>query len=227
MMNSSKTFITPHAHIHRFALGPMQNFVYAIQPTLRGRLALVDPAWEPQKLLDLADLWQQPITDIILTHHHDDHRNAVGAILAKFPARVHVNKHDKPWLKGSGFEVDLVLHDAGDAVELGGGASVKLIHTPGHTPGSQCLEIAGNLLTGDTMFIDGCGRCDLPGGDPQTMYQSLLTILQDLDGHTHVLPGHDYAPMPTATLAQQRNTNPYLQFSTMADFVAYRMRPRK
>jgi hydroxyacylglutathione hydrolase len=213
--------------IERLQLGPMANFVYLLVPDDPTRLAIVDPAWDPGQLLARAEALDRPITDIILTHHHPDHRNGVEALLERHGARVHVQRAELPWLGGLGWTGDLHLHEAGDTLDLGQGASVKLLHTPGHTPGSQCLLVGDRILTGDTLFIDGCGRCDLPGGDAATLYHSLDRVLGGLDGGVRVLPGHDYAPVQDATLDEQRQTNPYLQFHTMADFVAWRMRPRR
>ena len=212
--------------IERLAVGPMQNFVYLLGPQAKDRLVVVDPAWEPDVILARAQALGRPLTDVILTHHHPDHRNGVEAMLAAYPVRIHVQKSELPWLKEHGWRGDLVLHEPGDRVELGLGEALTLIHTPGHTPGSQCIECTGRLLTGDTLFIDGCGRCDLPGGDPVKMFHSLFTTLGALPGDTVILPGHDYAPTPEATLAEQRTSNPYLQFRTAADFIGLRMRPR-
>ena len=212
--------------IERLALGPMQNFVYLLVPTAKDRLVVVDPAWQPDVLLARAAEIGRPLTDIILTHHHPDHRNGVEALLERYPARIHVQKSELPWLKDQGWRGDLVLHDPGDRLDLGLGEQLQLIHTPGHTPGSQCIACGSALLTGDTLFIDGCGRCDLPGGDPNTMFHSLVTTLAALPGSTTVLPGHDYAPTPEASLESQRKTNPYLQFDDVAAFNQYRMRPR-
>jgi len=219
--------VSANVAIERHALGPMQNFVYLLVPETRGRLAVVDPAWDAPHLLARAEALQRPITDIVLTHHHGDHRNAVEALLAVFPARVHVQKTELPWLKGLGWTADLVLHEDGDTLELGGGAVASLLHTPGHTPGSQCIHLQGRVLTGDTLFIDGCGRCDLPGGDPALLYDSLSRrLFARLPGATRVLPGHDYAPVPEASLDEQRASNPYMQLPTLDAFVRHRMRPR-
>lgn len=212
--------------IERLALGPMQNFVYVLVPTARDRLVVVDPAWQPDVLLNRADALQRPVTDIILTHHHPDHRNGVEALLERYPARIHVQKAELPWLREHGWRSDLVLHDPGDRLEFGLGESVQLIHTPGHTPGSQCIACGGALLTGDTLFIDGCGRCDLPGGDANTMFHSLATTLAALPGSTTILPGHDYAPRQEATLDEQKMSNPYMQFKSADEFIRFRMRPR-
>lgn len=221
----------PALTIERMALGDMANFIYLLVPTQRGRLAVVDPAWEPERILARAAELDRVVTDIVLTHHHPDHRNGVEALLERYPARIHVQKAEQPWLKGLGWLADCVLHQPGDTLDLGGGAQVQMLHTPGHTPGSQCLlcrdaQRGDKLLTGDTLFVDGCGRCDLPGGDAQALFASLHHTLAKLDPQTRVLPGHDYGPTPEATLADQRQSNPYLKLDTVGDFVAYRMKPR-
>lgn len=213
--------------IERLQLGPMANFVYLLVPKQRGRLAVVDPAWDTDALIARADALGRPITDLILTHHHADHRNGVEALLGRYAARVHAHRADKPWLKDLGWMSECVLHDAGDTIELGLGATVRCLHTPGHTPGSQCLLCPGErLLTGDTLFVDGCGRCDLPGGDARQMFATLSDLCTRVSGTTRLLPGHDYAPLPDATLEEQRRSNPYLRMATVDDFVTYRMRPR-
>jgi hydroxyacylglutathione hydrolase len=221
----------PPLTIERLQLGPMANFIYLLVPRQRGRLAVVDPAWDAAAVMARAEALGRPLTDIILTHHHADHCNAVEALLARYAARVHVHKAERPWLKDHGWLSECVLHEGGDVVDLGGGVQVTCIHTPGHTPGSQCLLCGdgadARLLTGDTLFVDGCGRCDLPGGDPRVMYDSLDRVLGQLDGQTRILPGHDYAPQPDATLAEQRSSNPYLQCTDVDAFVAWRMRPRR
>ena len=204
----------------------MQNFVYLIVPTARDRLVVVDPAWQPELVLARAAALGRNVTDIVLTHHHADHCNAVGALLDIHPARIHVQKSERPWLDGVPWRGELVLHEPGDRVALGQGEELLLLHTPGHTPGSQCIACGESLLTGDTLFVDGCGRCDLPGGDPRRMFQSLRGLLQQLPPTTRLLPGHDYAAQPEATLAEQQTSNPYLQFAEEAAFIAWRQRPR-
>ena len=94
-----------------------------------------------------------------------------------------------------------------------------LIHTPGHTPGSQCLLVRGRLLSGDTLFIGACGRCDLPGGDPRALYESLTRKLSVLANETILCPGHNYARVPTARLAEEKRTNPFLSARTLQDFL--------
>ena len=211
--------------IERLQLGPMANFVYLLQGEGAAGLAVVDPAWQPEQLLARAAQLCLPITDIVLTHHHADHRNGVEALLARFDARIHAQLSEQPWLQDLGWQGQVTWHTSGDVIALGLDR-VTCVHTPGHTPGSQCLLVDDRLLTGDTLFVNGCGRCDLPGGDPQQMFASLHALLSRLAGTTRVLPGHDYAATPDATLDEQRNSNPYLQLPTERDFVSFRMRPR-
>jgi len=217
--------------IERLRLGPMQNFVYVLQAEDADGLAVVDPAWEPDVLLALAKERNKPIRDIFLTHHHHDHRNAVSQLLDAHDCRIHVHRSDWPELQGLGWHGQVQLYSGGEQVALSPTAAVTLVHTPGHTPGSQCLLChptgsAPALLTGDTLFVDGCGRCDFAGGSAETMFDSLQRVLTALPATTRVLPGHDYAPIPESTLGQQKDTNPYLQLQTQDEFVRYRMRPR-
>ncbi|HLD56358.1 MAG TPA: MBL fold metallo-hydrolase, partial [Candidatus Omnitrophota bacterium] len=99
---------------------------------------------------------------------------------------------------------------------------INFLHTPGHTPGSQCFLIGNNLVSGDTLFINACGRCDLPGGNAEEMYQS-LTRLAGLDENTILYPGHNYADEPTSTIKNEKRFNPYMQLTNLSDFLTYRM----
>ena len=97
-------------------------------------------------------------------------------------------------------------HDSGDVVRVGD-VEVELVHTPGHTPGSQCFLVDGRLVSGDTLFLDGCGRTDLPGGDPEAMYESLTTRLARVPDDTVVFPGHLYSAEPSAVMGETRRNN--------------------
>ena len=117
----------------------------------------------------------------------------------------------------------------GDAVEVGP-MRIRALHTPGHTPGSTCWQVEGaegGLFAGDTVFVNACGRCDLPGGDPEQMYESLRRISQ-LDPALKLYPGHDYGDVPVSSIAREREKNPYFaMLGSLPQFVGYRMRPRK
>ncbi len=96
---------------------------------------------------------------------------------------------------------------------------MSLIHTPGHTPGSQCLLVDGRLLSGDTLFVNACGRWDLPGGDPRQLYESLAKTLKALDDATVLYPGHHYAEQPVSSMGEQKRTNPFLKIPSQQEFL--------
>jgi len=104
-----------------------------------------------------------------------------------------------------------------------GKSEIEILHTPGHTPGSACYMIDGNLIAGDTLFVFGCGRCDLQGGDPKQMYATLKHMKEHLPNGTLIHPGHNYAQAPVSTLQEQIEGNPFMHFSDVAQFVDYRM----
>jgi glyoxylase-like metal-dependent hydrolase (beta-lactamase superfamily II) len=195
----------------------MVNYVYAIGDRTTGDVLLVDPAYRVAELLDVLAADGMRLVGVLATHYHADHVGGslggsqvegVAALLEVVQVPVHVQRAELPWVvRAAGVgEDDLVAHDSGDVVGAGGTA-VRLLHTPGHTPGSQCLLVDGGLVSGDTLFLEGCGRTDLPGGDPVAMYESLTTRLARLPDDTVVYPGHAYAAAPSASLGVTRRTN--------------------
>jgi glyoxylase-like metal-dependent hydrolase (beta-lactamase superfamily II) len=121
---------------------------------------------------------------------------------------VHVHRDEAEWVKRSTgvSDSDLTVHDSGDTVMVGD-IPITLIHTPGHTPGSQCFLIDGKLVAGDTLFLEGCGRTDLPGADPDQMYESLTQRLAMVPDDTVLYPGHMYSPEPSASMGETRRHN--------------------
>ena len=204
-------------YFRQLAVGPMQNFVYVIGSQRTRECMVVDPAWDTQGLVDFAAQENLRITGALITHYHPDHvggrmaffsvPGGVAELLELCDARIHVNKHEADGLikiTGVG-ESDLVRHESSDVITLGD-VSIELIHTPGHTPGSQCFLVRDRLVTGDTLFVDGCGRVDLPGGDARQLRDS-LRMLAKLPEEIVVCPGHDYGKTPTNTIAEQRLSN--------------------
>jgi len=204
-------------YFKQLAVGPMQNFVYLIGSQRTRECLIVDPAWDTKGLVDFANQEGMRITGALVTHYHPDHvggrmaffsvPGGIAELLGMVDARVHVNKHEADGLikiTGVG-ESDLVRHDSSDVLTLGD-VSVELIHTPGHTPGSQCFLVHERLVTGDTLFVDGCGRVDLPGGNAGQLRDSLRMLAKLPDGVT-VCPGHDYGRTPTNTMAEQKRAN--------------------
>lgn len=205
--------------IEALELGPMENFIYLIIDNHTQHAAVVDPAWDVPSILNLAEQNGVTITDILLTHSHHDHINGIEQVLERFDAQLHLLK---PEAEFWGQHLDLpTLHHGGDIIQLGD-TEIEVLHTPGHTPGSACYHIDDQLITGDTMFVWGCGRCDLAGGDPEMMYNTLRK-LATLPDSTLTLPGHNYSDKSTATMEEQRQGNPFLHFHERDKFVDYRM----
>ena len=111
-------------------------------------------------------------------------------------------------------ESDLVRHEGGDVLRVGD-VGIELLHTPGHTPGSQCFLVEKRLIAGDTLFVQGCGRVDLPGGDAEEMYRTLTQRLAALPDDVRLFPGHDYGEHPTSSLGEERRTNTYMRIPSL------------
>jgi hydroxyacylglutathione hydrolase len=194
----------------------MVNFVYLVGDRETGEAVLVDPAYGVGELLAVAGADGMTVTGVLASHYHADH---VGGSLMGHPIEglaellglvsvpVHVNAEELPWVvRSTGVSADdLVGHASGDVVRVGG-IDIELLHTPGHTPGSQCFLVDGMLVSGDTLFLDGCGRTDLPGSDPDAMYDSLRQLAA-LPDETAVFPGHRYSEPSAATMDVVRATN--------------------
>lgn len=202
-------------------IGPMENFVYLIGDKQTKKASIVDPGWDAPAILKMAQDKGYTITNILVSHTHFDHINALDDLLKKVDAKVHVHKAEASYLKSAQGNIEPC--ESGDILELGN-TKIRFIHTPGHTPGSQCFQVEDNLVSGDTLFINGCGRCDLPGGNPEEMYDSLHNKLMKLKDATILYPGHNYASTQTSTIAQEKNNNPFMLKESLEDFLRFRMR---
>jgi glyoxylase-like metal-dependent hydrolase (beta-lactamase superfamily II) len=181
---------------------------------------VVDPAWDAPEILELARRQGVRITDILLTHSHHDHINGIEAVLQAYDAQLHLLKAEAQFW---GAQLHMpTLHHGGDRIELGE-TTIEMLHTPGHTPGSACYRLGKQLITGDTLFVFGCGRCDLPGGDPEAMFQTLKNLERDFAADTLILPGHNYAVKEASTMGEQIEGNPFMHFDDPGRFVHYRM----
>ena len=201
-------------------IGPLQNFIYFIGDNTTKEIAVVDPAWDVDFLRDEANRMGLKITNIFLTHGHPDHVNGLPEILKTHDIPVYISKHEASFYKPKHRNIQEVT----DRQKLKiGNSEWECILTPGHTPGCQCFLSEGKMIAGDTIFIDGCGRCDLPGGNAKTMYNSLYNIVMKLPDTTVIYPGHNYGPVPFDTIANQKRTNPYLQCRNQEEFLMERM----
>ncbi len=211
-------------YVRQLKLGPMENFVYLVGAEGARETAIVDPAWDVAAGLRAAEEDGRTITHALISHHHFDHVNGLPEVLAQGAIRVFAHRADVPRLAPE-LQREVTPLDAGEAVEVGP-LRIAAMHTPGHTPGSTCWHAGDGLFAGDTVFVNACGRCDLAGGNPEQMFQSLKRVSQ-LPDEVRLYPGHDYGDVPISSVARERERNPYFQkLSSLTDFVAYRMRPR-
>jgi len=214
-------------YFKQLEIGPMQNYVYLIGSLETRKVAVVDAAWEIDTILKIAKQDEMEITHAFVTHTHPDHVgggfagmeiDGVTELLEKCKAKVVVHKAEAEFIKGLSSS-DMIKSDSGDKVDVGG-VEIQLMHTPGHTPGSQCFLVGNRVVSGDTLFIDACGRVDFPGGNAEQMYYSLTQKLMALPNETILFPGHNYAQLPHATIGEQKKTNPYLRFASLKQFLA-------
>ena len=197
----------------------MQNYVYLIGDRNTREAVVVDPAWNVDAILKAAENDSYKIKGALITHTHFDHVNGLEELLKKTDGTVYINKNEAEFLKG--MKEHIKKMEGGDRIQIGQ-VKINFLHTPGHTPGSQCFLVDNNLVSGDTLFINACGRCDLPGGDAEEMYAS-LNKLAALDESTVLYPGHNYADEPTSTIGNEKRFNPYLQAANLDQFLKHRM----
>lgn len=207
----------------------MANYVYAIGDRQTGEVLLVDPCYAVGELVDKCEHDGLKVQGALATHYHQDHvggdlfghpLEGVRELLTRCPCKVHVQRDEVPWVKrvtGCG-DGDLASHQGGDVLHIGR-IPITLLHTPGHTPGSQCFLVAGRLVAGDTLFLQGCGRTDFPGGDPKQLYRSLTQVLAQVPDDTVLYPGHAYDPRGHATMGSTRLENMVFQPKSEADWL--------
>ncbi|MBH80676.1 MAG: MBL fold metallo-hydrolase [Gammaproteobacteria bacterium] len=205
--------------VEQIQIGPMQNFTYIVGSKRTREVAIVDPAWDIGELVEQINTKDYKLTAALVTHYHPDHCGGsfgghdvegVADLLETNPVKIYAHKAEADGVKRvTGIsESDMVRVESGDDLKLGD-ISIEFLHTPGHTPGSQCFRIKNTLVSGDTLFINGCGRVDLPGSSSEDMYHSIQK-LGSLPDDTLLLPGHNYAHVPNATLAETKKVNTYM-----------------
>jgi glyoxylase-like metal-dependent hydrolase (beta-lactamase superfamily II) len=208
----------------------MVNLVYLIGDRASGEAVAVDPAYAPDEVIDILEADGMRLIGVLATHYHSDHvggdlfgRDILGIaeLLEQVEVPIHVHRDEVPWIERStGVGRDsLVPHESDDVLQVGE-IKIRLLHTPGHTPGSQCFLVANRLVAGDTLFLQGCGRTDLPGSDPDAMYDSLVNRLAILPDDTVVYPGHLYSPDGSASLAETKRKNPVLAPRSAEEWLA-------
>ena len=201
----------------------MTTYCYLVADEDSRTCALIDPAFDTDRLIALTAEQGLNITHIINTHNHSDHTAGNAAVIAATGARLYIHHRDAAALGkifnrgfarlmgGKGSPPPDVLLKDNDTIQIGT-VTLKVIHTPGHTPGGICLYTDGHLFTGDTVFVGSAGRTDLPGGSKRQLETSISTKICSLPGDTILWPGHDYGPTPSSTISREMQTNPFMQF---------------
>ena len=217
-------------------VGQMANLTYLVGSRSTREVLLVDPAWSVDALLDRVEAEGLKPVGALVTHYHQDHVGGeifgmriegVSRLLERQPMPIYVNEIEAEGTRKvtGASESDLRRMASGDELQLGQ-VRVKLIHTPGHTPGSQCFLVEergrpGRLVSGDTLFLGSCGRVDLPGSNPEDMYRSLNEKLKRLPDDTILYPGHLYSAEPYDTLGEEKRTNPFLRVASLEQFLTF------
>jgi glyoxylase-like metal-dependent hydrolase (beta-lactamase superfamily II) len=210
--------------VEQIEIGPMQNFTYIVGSRTTREVAIVDPAWDIEGLVNHINEKGYTLTGALVTHYHQDHIGGsfsgnqiagLAELMALNPVKVYAHKEEASGVvKVSGIsDTDISKVESGDRLKIGE-IEVEFLHTPGHTPGSQCFRIHNTLVSGDTLFINGCGRVDLPGSNSDDMYHSIQK-LASLPDDTLLLPGHNYSGIPNATIAETKGQNAYMNIKDL------------
>ncbi len=203
--------------VRQIEVGNFSIFSYLIADEQTKEGLFIDPSDDHDILLKEAASHGLIIKYIVNTHYHIDHAMGNKEMVRRTRAKIVIHEADAPGLLTTQRDLlemfhaepsppaDILVSD-GQLIKVGN-VALKVIHTPGHTPGGMCLFIDGMVFTGDTLFVGSVGRTDFPGGSYQELERSVRTKLYTLPGDTVVFPGHNYGMRPTSTIQQERRTN--------------------
>lgn len=203
--------LSPHAsllYFRQIPVGYMANFSYLIGDKNAKECALVDPAWDVDAVLKEAEKDGMKVVAGILTHTHFDHCNGVENLVKKTQCPIYIHENEAKYFKA--IKEHVMETREGSSLKLGE-IEITFLHTPGHSEGSQCLLMEDRIVTGDTLFVGACGRCDLSGGSERKIQESLRR-LAGLEPSLRVFPGHAYGDEDSSTIEREKKTNPFMQF---------------
>jgi hydroxyacylglutathione hydrolase len=207
--------------LKQMQVGNMAVFAYLLGDPATGEALVIDPAADIDGIIAQANKNNLKIKYIVNTHGHVDHISGNTDMKEKTGAQIVIHESDADMLTSTPAMVlrmfgakqsptaDRTVRD--DDIISVGGISLKVLHTPGHSPGSMSLYTEGYVFTGDTLFVGGVGRTDLPGGSGQVMARSIQEKLCTLPDDTKVMPGHNYGGAPTSTIGREKTSNPFLR----------------
>jgi hydroxyacylglutathione hydrolase len=214
--------LPPAPEVIQMEVGLLQNFCEILYCPETHEAAIVDPAWEVDRLLNEAGRRGLKVKTVLVTHTHNDHIEGVDLVVEKTGAAVVVNPREADAVRAPG----RTLIDAVEGRKIAiGKRGLRVLETPGHTVGGTCYLGEGYVITGDVMFVGGCGRTDFSGGDTAAMWNSLQRLAR-LPEQTRVYPGHDYGDTPTSTIAHELRSNRFLRCANLEEFRALRERKR-
>ena len=206
-------------------VGLLQNFCELLYCPDTRECAIVDPAWEVDRLLREAERLGLHVTTALVTHTHNDHIEGVEELCAKTGATVVVHPREAARVRAAAPHAAAFV-DAADRGDVAiGRRGVRALETRGHTVGGTCYLADGYIVTGDVLFVAGCGRTDFQGGDTAEMWRSLQRLMR-LPEETRVYPGHNYGETPTSTIGHEIRTNRFLLCETFEAFRTLRERKR-
>ena len=212
----------------------MANFLYLIGNKQTKECVVVDPAWDIPGIIKVVEEDGMKLTGALVTHYHPDHVGGeifgieitgLAELMEKYPVPVYVNKHEADGLRQiTGLsKSDMKQVEGEDKLKLGS-VEITFLHTPGHTPGSQCFRVEDSLIAGDTLFLQGCGRVDLPGGNSEELYNTITRRLSKIEDNITLFPGHNYGGTPSEKMGEVRKSNSCFQVRGIEDW--YRMMGR-
>jgi len=207
--------------VRQYEVGSFEIFCYLVGDEKLGEGLFIDPADEAELLLSEAASYGIKIKYIVNTHSHVDHVMGNAEMVQRTHAQIMIHEEDAPNLAQKPSYLlemfratpsppaDLLLRD-GDLIRVGQ-VELRVLHTPGHSPGGICLAMEGMIFTGDTLFVGAVGRTDLPGSSWEDLERSVREKIYALPGETVVYPGHNYGSTPTSTIRHERLTNPFVR----------------